>query len=220
MTEFSRVLHSGSWKMFPRQCVTFITGITLSHSCVVLPPSRVSHSLAALQPRFYMIIRAEVLISVPVSSVWFYEILQPCDSRAWVFLLKELNSPWLKLLICPLTRATAVSWLDQRCPPVLSWILHAHLFGLLLDLSMKYSPLVSSTSPCGKRLTVYLLYWGDSTSKEALFVFIARKGYGITKTVYWFTGQGQAWATAARAYLLRSDWEVCMSVPFPNSISS
>lgn len=175
MTEFSRVLHSGSWKMFPRQCVTFITGITLSHSCVVLPPSRVSHSLAALQPRFYMIIRAEVLISVPISSVWFYEILQPCDSRAWVFLLKEWNSPWLKLLICPLTRATAVSWLDQRCPPVLSWTLHAHLFGLLLYVSMKYSPLVSSTSPCGKRLTVYLLYWGDSTSKEALFVFISTK---------------------------------------------
>lgn len=197
----------------------------LHHRCHSVPllcgTSRVPHSLAALQPRFYMIIRAEVLISVPVSSVWFYEILQPHDSRAWVFLLKEWNSPWLKWLICHLTRATAVSWLDQRCPQVLSWTLPAHLFGLLLCLSVKYRPLVSSTSPCGKRLTVYLLYWRDSTSKEAFFVFISTKRtWDHQDYVYWFAGQGQAWAAAARAYLLRSGWEVCMSVPFLNSIIS
>lgn len=64
----------------------------------------------------------------------------------------------------PLVKITYVTWQELQQSPAevrdvhKSWTLHTQLFGLLLYLSMKYSPLVSSTSPFWKRLRfIYMI---------------------------------------------------------------
>lgn len=145
MTDSTGALHSGLWKMFPRWCYTACSHLHHRGHCPTPVWYLLGHSFCSAA----QVLHDHKSRGLNQCANIFCVILWN-SAATWqqdLSILKQRSSPWLKWLICHLTRAPEVSWLDQRHPQVLSWALHTHLFGLLLYLSMKHSLLISSTSP-------------------------------------------------------------------------
>lgn len=184
MTEFTTALQSGSWKMFPRWYMTLpvatsITGVTLSHSCLVPPGSLIPW--LPCSPGFTW------SLSRGLNQCAKFSVISLNSAATWQQDLgissETMRQPLVKMTNMSSDKSYSILVRSEMSTCAVLNAAYSSLWSATVSIQEIQPSCFFHITFLEKINCLFIWYKRDSTSNETLFVFMA-KGCGIIKTMF------------------------------------